>query len=248
MCNRYPLVEFEPFYAGGTGPLFGETLQRIGDLIRDGAWEPRYNAGPTVTMPVVLQRDGAYTLELMRWGLVPSWAKELPKAPLTNARSETIAELPSFRSAFKARRCVVPANGYIEFSTLEDGKTKQGHFIHPEGGGAIWFAGLWERCEKLPTGPVQSYAIATQDSGKLPPEIRTIHDRTPVILSADDVPTWLDPATPAEELLALLAPRERPELTAYRLHRRVNNVRYQEPDALAPLVETPGFGALLSVD
>lgn len=223
MCGRYNL----------TLPV--EALARLFDFPERPNLAPRYNIAPTQEAPVIRRRDGGQReLVFMRWGLVPSWSKAMaPSAPLINARSETAADKPSFRSAFRARRCVVPANGYYEWRSDPSGK--QPFHIAPAAGGAMALAGLWESWRdpaRTDTPPLLSFTLMTT----MPtPELAAIHDRMPVILSAADCAAWLDPATPADRLSSLLGPFVGMALKAYPISRRVNVVRHDDPDILVPL-------------
>ena len=118
-------------------------------------FEPKYNIPPTTQIPVIRQLDDQRTVSLMRWGLLPSWTKDIKKAPmLNNARAETVADKPSFRSAFKNRRCLIPASGFFEWLTR--GKTKTPFYFYRPDDRPMAFAGLWDRC-----GEVESCTIIT---------------------------------------------------------------------------------------
>ncbi len=143
MCGRYVI-------ARTPGQLALPFDARVDDSIA-GDVEPNWNVAPTHTVPILLERlsqDGQLLPEIhaARWGLVPSWAKELSMgSKMFNARSETVTEKPSFRAAVKARRCAIPADGYYEWKAPESGRgKKQPYFVHPEDGSPIWFAGIYE--------------------------------------------------------------------------------------------------------
>ena len=138
------------------------------------SFEPRYNIAPTQTVPVVRTIDGSTSRELvwMRWGLVPRWAKDLSiGARSINARAETVSEKPTFRDAFKKRRCLVVADGYYEW--ISSGKNKQPYFIHFGDDHPFAFAGLWERWQG-PTQAVESFTIITTSAAE---RIAWLHDR-----------------------------------------------------------------------
>ena len=143
---------------------------------------PRYNVAPTQSVPVV-RRTSARECDavMMRWGLIPSWAKDTRLgARMINARAETVAEKPAFRGAFRSRRCLVPADGFYEWQARPGGK--QPYRIARSGGGLFSFAGLWERWEKAADGaPVGSFTIVTTTAT---PELYLIHPRMPVILDS----------------------------------------------------------------
>jgi putative SOS response-associated peptidase YedK len=197
--------------------------------------KPRYNIAPTQPVPVVRQATphGAQQLCLLRWGLVPSWAEDATiGSRLINARAETVATKPSFRSAFRKRRCLVVADGYYEWQKC--GATKQPFFIHRPDDRPLAFAGLWDSWTGGEPGdpPLESCTIITTAADDF---TRAIHDRMPVILAPDDYSVWLDTAvTDIEPLQALL---ERPlsgELAADPITTHVNNPRNDDPRCLEP--------------
>jgi len=197
---------------------------------------PRYNIAPTQTSPVVaLGREGGRTLVMMRWGLVPSWSKDLKiGAKLINARADTVAEKPSFRSAFAKRRCLVPADGFYEWQA-QAGGLKQPYRIHRPDGALFAFAGLWEQWQG-PDGRVLSFTIVTTGAND---RLRPIHDRMPVILEARDYKAWLDPAAPREAAHALLRPLPDDWLIAGPIGTRVNSVKNDDPSVWDPPEDTP---------
>lgn len=153
--------------------------------------EPRYNIAPTQEILAIYQEqiDSAWNGSMMRWGLVPSWAKPMTKLPLMmNARCESAVEKPSFREAARGRRCVVIADGYYEWQG--QGKEKQPYWIHLPDQQPFMMAGLWDINRHWKSQPLQSLAIVTQPSGGLP---ATIHDRMPVLIDRDDLTDWLCP-------------------------------------------------------
>lgn len=222
MCGRYSLT---------TAP---EALRRLFAFLNLPNLEPRYNIAPTQAAPVVRAAGeaGARELVMMRWGLVPAWAKEIsPSAPLINARADTVATKPSFRDAFSKRRCLVPADGFYEWRE-EDGR-RQPFRIGMKGGAPFAFAGIWELWEGAraeptakPTEPVLSYAIVTTDANE---RLSPIHDRMPVILAREDYSTWLDPANDPARLRALLRAFAAEPMAFYRVSTRVNSVRNDDP-------------------
>jgi len=198
---------------------------------------PRYNIAPTQLAPVVRRlRDGpGRELVLLRWGLIPAWSKDASGgARMINARADTAAEKPAFRAAFRARRCLVPADGFYEWRT-EEGR-KQPFRIGFKGGATFAFAGLWESWT-VRDGPetgtaIETYTVLTTDANaKLSP----IHDRMPVILPPADWTAWLDPATPGEAAQAMLRPHPPEPMAFYRVSMRVNSVRNDDAECIAPL-------------
>ncbi|WP_082000104.1 SOS response-associated peptidase [Arthrobacter sp. PAMC 25486] len=203
MCGRYVM-------ARAVGDLVAELeAEAEASLELRASW----NVAPTSDVPIVLERliDGAVhrQIHVAAWGLVPGWAKDAAVGVRAfNARSETVAEKPTFRAAFKARRCGVPVQGYYEWKKSPDGKTKQPYFVHTPDGALITFAGLyewWKDPSKADGDPGQwllSCTILTMGS---PPdgELATLHDRLPVPLDREGLAEWLDPA--AKDAGALLA-------------------------------------------
>lgn len=189
----------------------------------------RYNVAPTQVVPVLRRQSaGGYALDGLRWGLIPFWARdERIGARMINARAETVEEKPAFREAFQGRRCVVPADGFYEWETV--GKERLPSLVTRGDGEPMAFAGLWARWRPEAGAPaLESFTILTC----APPADFTLHDRTPVILSEQDVARWLDPDAEAASLRALLAPLA--GLTVTPLGKRVNDVRNDDPACLAP--------------
>ncbi len=145
----------------------------------------RFNIAPTQLAPVIHQTDTGRTLTMMRWGLIPFWAKdESIGNKLINARAETLAEKPSFKRSLERKRCIVPADGFYEWKKSKDGKTKTPMRIVVGQGDLFGFAGLWDRW-KSPNGEsVESYTIITTEPNKF---VSPIHNRMPVILSKDSL-------------------------------------------------------------
>lgn len=161
--------------------------------------QPRYNICPTTTIDAVVEYSGRRTLQPMRWGLVPSWwKKSLKELPATfNARAETVAEKPMFRSAFKRNRCIIPASGYFEWTATADGK-KQPHYFTRRDGEIISIAGLWEDWKNPETGePLRS---CTMIVGAANDFVSPLHDRMPIILERDQFAQWLSGSAGTEAL------------------------------------------------
>lgn len=190
--------------------------------------EPRYNVAPTQDVPIVRAEAGRRRLDRARWGLVPSWAKDAGiGAKLINARSETVAEKPAFRRAFAARRCLVPADGFYEWTT--EGKAKQPWLIAPLTEGPIAFAGLFEDWRAPAGETIRSCTILTTDANA---DIAHLHHRMPVILPPDAYDRWL--TAPAAAAHGLLMPAPAGSLTARRVDPRVNAVRNDDAGLIAP--------------
>lgn len=192
--------------------------------------EASYNVAPTQSSWVLTAAEnGAAIARQMRWGLLPGWAKDIKVgASMINARLETVAEKPAFRSAWKSRRCLVPASGYYEWR-LEDGN-KQPYWIHDRGGPVLMFAGLWENW-KAPTGDwLQSFTIVTCSAVDAMLEL---HDRTPLMLSPAVLHDWLHGSTEQAAAIALSA--EVPDLEWHAVNRAVSNPRSNGPQLIEPV-------------
>ena len=194
--------------------------------------EPRYNIAPTQDVAAVRSKAGdGRELAMLHWGLVPSWAKDLKIGNrLVNARAETIAEKPAFRSAFRRRRCLIPADGFYEWQV--QGRAKQPYLSRFRDRRLFCFAGLWEHWPKGEP-QVESCTIITTDANPL---MSTLHDRMPVIVSPSDYALWLDPAIEEPERLSpLLRPWAGDDLEALAVSTLVNNPRHESPQCIEPL-------------
>ena len=198
--------------------------------------KPRYNVAPTQPLTVVLQRaEQGRLVEQHRWGLVPSFAKSLKDgAKRINARSETVATSPSFRSSFKKRRCIVPSDGFYEWRRT--GGPKQPYYLHPPQDAVLAMAGVWSVWKDPETGLwVPSAAVITPEANRM---MSSIHDRMPVLLPREVWEDWLDPEfDDAEYLTSLLEPAPDDVLGMYPISTTVNNVRNQGPELLQPIEE-----------
>ena len=195
---------------------------------------PSYNVAPTDPVYAVAAHDARRFLVSFRWGLVPHWA-DSPKvaATMINARAETAAEKPAFRDALRRRRCLIPADGFYEWTKAADG-TKQPHFITADGGGLLAFAGLWEtwRNKDNPDGaPLRSCTILTRAAQG---PVTELHHRMPLALPPDAWDAWLDQDTAAGEVTALLH-SEPPPLSFRPVSTRVNAVANNDEELLAPV-------------
>ena len=186
----------------------------------------RFNIAPTQDAPVVrVAAGGAREMAMLRWGLVPHWAKELKVGTkMINARSEGIEAKPAFRDAVRQRRCVVPATGFFEWQG-EPGR-KQPFAITAPGEKLLAFAGLWERWKPADGEAVETFTIVTTDANE---QVARIHDRMPVILPMDAVDTWL--TGPREAALALLKPYGA-GVALRAVGRHVSNVNHEGPECL----------------
>ena len=202
---------------------------------------PRYNIAPsTPLLAVRVNPAGERTFARLRWGLIPSWAKDRKIGfHMINARAETVAEKPAFRAAFRRRRCLIPADGFYEWQPTASGK--QPSFICRADRQPFAFAGLWESWTDPDTGDrLDSATLIVTEANAL---VRPIHDRMPVILSPADYATWLDPTlTRPEPLMALLKPCDPALMTAYAVDRRVNSPTPDDPALIEPLRDPPQLG------
>ena len=231
MCGRYA--------------LYAETEELIETyaIERDAATprlEPRYNIAPTQDVPVILNRSRTRRLRLMRWGLIPAhWsAPDQRRAPLINARAESIAARPVFRHAFAQTRCIIPASGFFEWR--REGRGRQPYYMRPDSGATLALAGIYDRWQQGDYPPLSSCAIVTVPPNPL---VAQLHDRMPAVLPAAHWERWLDPDTPRAALGPLLVPSNLP-LILHPVTPRMNHHAYEQADAVAQ-VETPAAGGQL---
>jgi putative SOS response-associated peptidase YedK len=198
------------------------------------AAEARYNVAPTQTILCVREGGDGREMTFFKWGLVPSWAKDPSTgARLINARSETVAERPAFREAFRRRRCIIPADGFYEWRRA--GGRKQPHFFRMKDDAPFGFAGLWDRWEGEDGRVLDSCTILTTEANEV---VRPVHDRMPVILSPADYALWLEQDARKRDLLAeLLRPYPASEMTSHPVSPAVNSPRSQGAELIerAPL-------------
>ncbi|MBS1709407.1 MAG: SOS response-associated peptidase [Armatimonadetes bacterium] len=191
---------------------------------------PRYNAAPTQWMPVVLDDGETRVARLHRWGLVPSWAKDIAFGTnAINARAETLAEKPAFRSAFAQRRCIVPADGFYEWHT--EGKVKTPYFIQRADGKRLAMAGLFETWNG-PDGPIPTFTIVTTEANQ---QMTFFHDRMPVILEESDWEAWLDGDVVPGAVESLMKPFEG-QLILSPANKAVGKPSVEGPELLTPSV------------
>jgi putative SOS response-associated peptidase YedK len=220
MCGRYAstrgrqeLVDF-----------FGVESDEADEL------EPDFNVAPTKPVPVVLTRD-VRELHVARWGLVPFWAKD-PSigSRLINARVETAHEKPAFRRAFAAHRCLVPADGYYEWQSTEEGR-KQPFFIRRRDGGVLAMAGMYE-VWRSPEDRLLSCTVITTEATD---DVGRIHDRMPMLVEPERFSAWLDPGlTDPDEVRSLLVPAAAGHLESYAVSTAVNKVTNNGPELVKP--------------
>jgi putative SOS response-associated peptidase YedK len=206
------------------------------DVFDDSYLAPSYNVAPQSLQPVVRlsSETGERELTIMRWSLIPFFAKDAKIAYSTiNARAETVVTSPVFREPMKRRRCLVPADFFLEWKKM-DAKTKQPYAIALQDDSLFAFAGLWDTWKDKATGQViNSYTVITTDPNELITRL-SIHDRMPVILHRQDYERWLAPAEPSQLPIDLLRPFPAEEMKAWKVGSAVGNVRNNSPELLAP--------------
>jgi putative SOS response-associated peptidase YedK len=221
MCGRFTIT------------LEAADLQQdLGVAEMPGDWQPRYNVAPT--QPVAAVVDAATRrAEWLKWGLIPSWAKD-PSigSRLINARSETIAEKPSFRSAFSKRRCLILADGFYEWKRQPDQKgLSQPYYFHRTDRKPFAFAGLWEIWKPAEGDFIRSCTIITCAANEV---VSSVHERMPVILSGEQMWKWLEPGSP-ETLMGFLQPYPAKGMSAYAISKAVNDANRESPDLVKGL-------------
>jgi len=218
MCGRYRLSRRKQIVA--------EHFDALPD--DEEEWNPRYNIAPTQPILVIRQNptQPGRELSLMRWGLVPSWAKDISGPPMINARSETAATMASFRDPFKSRRCLIPADGFYEWR--KTGGVRQPFCFEVDNGELFAFAGLWDRW-KNPSGQwIRSCSILTTTPNAV---AATVHDRMPVILDRGNYDLWLDPGmTNVDTASEMLKPFEARFMRCYPVSTRVNQVQNDDAE------------------
>lgn len=224
MCGRFTLL------------IPGEELAESFRLEATPTLAPRYNIAPTQPVATVRQNPDSGRRELVhvQWGLVPFWAKD-PSigSRMINARSETVAEKPAFRAAFKYRRCLVPASGFYEWR--KQNGHKQPHYIHHKDGAPLALAGLWEHWQSADGSELESCTILTTTPNEM---MSDLHNRMPVILEPADYDVWLQSDGQNQgELQHLLRPADDEMLTAYPVSTFVNRPQNEAPECIAPLAE-----------
>lgn len=200
----------------------------------------RFNGAPTQDFATCrLNESGNREISILRWGLVPFWAKDLSiGSRLINARAETVHSKPSFRAAFRQRRCLVPANGWFEWSSVAG--RKQPYFIASESADPLSIAALWESWDKDGESLETFTLITTQATS----ELSRIHHRQPAIVDSNDWDLWLDPSSSAISLLDLVQTPYRGPYLYHAVSTRVNNVRNNTEEVLEPSSERGLFGSI----
>ncbi len=226
MCGRYVLKRKD----------LEALLQQFGIRSLE-EFHSRYNIAPTTIVPAIRAApEGKHEAVGLRWGLVPSWAKDATGGSrLCNARSEGIDAKPAFRHAFRKKRCVVPASGFYEWQTI--GRVKRPWYFSRRDESPFVFAGLWESWRGPEGAEVETCSLITTSANAV---VGQIHDRMPVILGGNDVPRWLDPQVEdAGQLLPLLRPLPAEEMAGLAVNPRVNSVATEGPECLEPAPPAP---------
>ncbi len=221
MCGRYVLKATLP------------DIARMLGMHVDLALEPSYNIAPTSPVPACrMQQPDHKQLVRMHWGLIPHWSKKPDSGyRMINARAETVAEKPAFRSAFRHRRCLIPADGYYEWKSLQG--RKQPFYFSMQDGSPFCFAGIWECWQPDDGDAIDSCAIITTGANALGAEV---HHRMPVILPENDYASWLDPrTTESSQLLPMLQAFPPQAMRVHPVSTLVNNARTDEPRCITPL-------------
>jgi putative SOS response-associated peptidase YedK len=223
MCGRYVIK----------APV--SQLATMFDLIDVPPLKARYNVAPTQSVPAVREKAEGKGRELvmLKWGLIPGWAKDPAIGyRMINARADTVSQKPSYRSAFRRRRCLLAADGFYEWQKTNE-KKKQPFFIGMKDESPFAFAGMWEHWVNPEGEPVESCAIITTDANEL---VKEIHDRMPVILPRKNYQVWLDPEVQdTEKLQKLLVQYPAKEMRAYPVSLLVNNPKVDNANCVAPL-------------
>lgn len=192
---------------------------------------PRFNIAPTQTIAAVLEQHGERIVNELRWGLIPSWAKDDKiGSKMINARAETLAEKPSFKNAFKSRRCIIPASGFYEWQKKGAG-AKQPFYFYLKDKDVFGFAGLWEEWLDKESGElVETCTIITTEANKV---LEPVHDRMPVILKPKDYDEWLDEKLKdTEKLQKLLVPFPAAQMKSHAVSKAVNSPAYDSPELI----------------
>ena len=220
MCGRYTLT------------ADAASIQLAFNLDSIPAWQPRYNIAPSQLVPAITSKN-ARQLSFLKWGLVPSWAKDAAVgSKMINARAETAAEKPSFRAAFKHRRCLIPADGFFEWQ----GSRKTPMYIYLENRTLFAFAGLWESRANPDGSRLETCTILTTEANEL---IRPLHHRMAVILAPENYDIWLSPGkVETAALMSLLSAYPAENMRVYEVSRQVNHPANDCPAVIEPF-ESP---------
>jgi len=226
MCGRYRLSRRK------------QLVEEYFDSAGEDDWVPRYNIAPTQPVPIIRQnpKEPRRELSLVRWGLIPWWAKDSSgAAAMINARSETAATKPAFRDALKLRRCLIPADGFYEWK--KNGKEKQPYCFEINEGQLFAFAGIWETWKdasrKTKTMTIETCSILTTTPNAV---TSAVHDRMPVILEPDNYDLWLDPGmTKVDAVTEVLKPFDARLMRSFPVSNRVNHAANDDAECSTPI-------------
>ncbi len=222
MCGRYRLSRRKQ--------ILEEHFDSVSEI---DDWNPRYNIAPTQPVPVIRQhpKETIRELSLVRWGLVPSWAKDPSVAArMINARSETASTKPAFSEALKSRRCLVPSDGFYEWQRT--GKVKQPYCFEVNDGALFAFAGIWDRWKEASGRLLETCSILTTTANAV---ASSVHDRMPVILDRDSYDLWLDPGMKDVAAVSeLLRPHDARLMRCYPVSSRINSVINDDEECSLP--------------
>jgi putative SOS response-associated peptidase YedK len=209
-----------------------EALGRLFGYVDQPNFPPRYNVAPTQPLPVVIAENGARQFRLMRWGFIPAWVKD-PRgfALLINARAETVLDKPAFKNAIRRRRCLIPADGYYEWSQSET--RKRPYFIHARDGQPFSFAALAETWIGPNGEELDTVAIVTTAAG---PDLAVLHPRVPVTIAPHDFERWLDCSNDdVDAALPLLTAPAKGEFVWHEVSTRVNRTANDDAQLILPI-------------
>ena len=220
MCGRFVLIA-----------SLADVIEEFDVADFAGSFTQRYNIAPGSEVAAIVH-DGMNRLAFMKWGLVPSWAKDPAIGNrMINARAETVGEKPSFRDSFRKRRCLIPASGYYEWR--KSGGRKVPYYIHARSGRPFGFAGLYDTWVAPDGAPVRTCTIITTEAAE---SVRPIHDRMPLVIPKHTMPRWLDPSlTDTKILIPLLAGSPEEYLEAYEVSTLVNSPKNDAPRLIEPV-------------
>lgn len=222
MCGRFSLHQTPA------------SLQKWYQAISMSNFESRYNITPTQQIVTIRNSNEGRTGSLMRWGLIPSWAKDVSALPLLhNARGETIGDKPMFRTGFRRKRCLIPASGFYEWKAVRDQKSKQPFYVSAKDGAPFSFAGIWESTRVNGNETIDTCTIITTSANEM---LTPIHHRMPVILEREDWDMWLSIApVETDQLTTLIKPAEPDQMQVWGVSHAVNKVKSDQPELILPI-------------
>lgn len=208
-----------------------EKLKAFYDAFSDiDEWRGSYNIAPTQRAPVLVETDKGREIRLMKWGLLPHWAKDAKVgASMINARSETVAEKPAFRDSFKKRRCIVPVTGFYEWKTVE--KQKFPTYFTPKEG-FFSFCGMWSVWKSPEGEEIETFSIITTTANAV---VAKTHDRMPVAITSNMIGAWLGADTPSDELQSFLAPYPASQMKGVEVSQYVNKFANHGEKCIEPI-------------